>query len=1007
MYAAPSSVRPGYADRHAFGILDVVTIVVLVLLALVGRALALPCVGDCTGDGVVTVDEIVRGVTMALEGAGAGDCPSFDRDGDGSVTVDELVAAVVAALEGCTTNQAPLIGSLPVYRTLLGESVAAPLSAVDPEGGSLRWEVESLPAGASLDPASGVLRWTPDADDSGAHYARFRVTDDGDPSAGASGVLPIKVSPPDACTTATCDPVTGCTGTMVPVATDCCTTEPTVRPAEPEAYCDGGRIAFLGRNEQGFGRMLNCDRLRIRSFAQGGLVVRFHIEARCVAIDRPATLHTTLRTASGTLVERSETVELDPRDDGFAQELAIVHVISNEVEPEELEDAEAELSVRLVDANGVGVDSAVRVVLTFEPVADLPNPDTEEIVASEAGCVGCHRPMGDDGVRAGIEEAHPWVELSCTDCHGGDGAATTLSAAHVDAAGAPDYLRNLTSDQLDAVDPDYLRFVNPGDFRVTASTCGRSGCHPAHAADTPLSTMATYGGHYTLPRYLAGIQGRDALVGAVDVFDLDFDPDAAPVGAIASMAALRGPAPGVERGTMASVIDEYLPKSCPTCHLNDFGRNNAAGNYRSSGCIACHMVYADDGVSRSDDPAIKRSFPPHPVKHELTTRIPTEQCSHCHFQGGRIGLSYRGIREGGFAPEHTPEHGLTLGRPLHAHDSNYYFVDEDTRNDIDETPPDLHWEAGMVCSDCHFGSDVHGDGNLYSSERHQVGIRCEDCHGTVRAEIAAGVADGRFRNSGGDVMRRLRRREDGEVVLRLLMTDAELIVPQIHRLLQAGRNPAMNDAMGVKPNGFSHTDSLECYTCHTSWRLTCLGCHVTVDDRSTARNQTTSEVTQGAIFAQRDFYSNDFFALGVNEDGKLAPLCNSMTMFLSHVDAGGRTTFRDRVRTSGDGRIGFGWNPFHHHTVTRIPQNCDRCHPVAAGLGVDNRATLNETWGFGNGQFVMTDGDGTAHDLTKLMAGDISAPGELIADFPHAGTGPAPAEVRQRALAVEVFPHPR
>ena len=35
------------------------------------------------------------------------------------------------------------------------------------------------------------------------------------------------------------------------------------------------------------------------------------------------------------------------------------------------------------------------------------------------------------------------------------------------------------------------------------------------------------------------------------------------------------------------------------------------------------------------------------------------------------------------------------------------------------------------------GADVHGDGNLYGSERYQVGVKCEDCHGTVRAEIAA------------------------------------------------------------------------------------------------------------------------------------------------------------------------------------------------------------------------------------------------------------------------------
>ena len=65
------------------------------------------------------------------------------------------------------------------------------------------------------------------------------------------------------------------------------------------------------------------------------------------------------------------------------------------------------------------------------------------------------------------------------------------------------------------------------------------------------------------------------------------------------------------------------------------------------------------------------------------------------------------------------------------------FLDEDSTNDIDETPPDLHFAAGMHCADCHVGSDVHGDGRLYSTSKQQVDIRCEDCHGTVRQQAAA------------------------------------------------------------------------------------------------------------------------------------------------------------------------------------------------------------------------------------------------------------------------------
>jgi hypothetical protein len=59
------------------------------------------CIGDCNGDGQVTVDELIRGTNIALGNAPLENCPSFDRNMDGQVTVDEILAAVDAALEGC------------------------------------------------------------------------------------------------------------------------------------------------------------------------------------------------------------------------------------------------------------------------------------------------------------------------------------------------------------------------------------------------------------------------------------------------------------------------------------------------------------------------------------------------------------------------------------------------------------------------------------------------------------------------------------------------------------------------------------------------------------------------------------------------------------------------------------------------------------------------------------------------------------------------------------------
>ncbi len=999
---------------------------IIVFAVLSAASAGARCPGDCDGNGAVAVGELIRAVGIALGRTSLDDCPAADSDGDGSVRINDLITAVSSALDGCPDpgtptstpsatdtatptntptatasatpdNESPQLGIQIVYRGLVGSPIAYQIDADDPDGDNLTFEADDLPEGAVLDGASGVLSWTPREDQAGAYEITVRCLD----GRGGSdeGTLPLRVLVLDSCARdVVCDAASGCEVGLPAIAESCCAGEPEVRVPEPAAECMPGLVLHAGRNQRGFGRMQNCDLLQVRPFGQGSANIRFNVEARCVSTTKVATLNARLETADRLIFDRNTFILLDEREDGFSQELALFYQL-NALDPADIEGREAQLTLQLLDGDGVMVERALRVVLTSSTLGDLPDPDREDIPAGEAGCVGCHRPRLPDGSeRFGIEEAHPWAELTCTRCHGGNAAASTRAAAHVSPSDGPEYLKSLTSDELDSVSLEYLRFINPGDLRVVPQTCGS--CHPEQAANVPKSVMSTYAAHYTLPRYLAGVQGRESIFGAVDIVDEDFDPLSAPPGAIPELQALRGAT--TARDEIHGVLDEYLPKACPTCHLQTFGPNDSAGSYRSSGCTSCHMVYDDDGLSRSDDPMISKSFPSHPRKHALTTAIPVEQCAHCHFQGGRIGLAYRGIREGGFAPEITPILGQTLGTALYGHDADYYFSDEDRSNRIDETPPDLHFEAGMVCIDCHVGGDVHGDGNLYASERDQVGIRCEDCHGTVRAEISPGE-DGVFRNSKGFPLRRLRRDGGGVVRLELATEERELAVTQVFQRLQSGVNPNMIEAMGVDDNGFSHTDSMECYTCHTSWRQTCFGCHVTIDDRGSALNRTTGETTLGALNAHRDDYSLDFYALGVNKRGKITPLCSSMSMFFSYVDEQGNTVLDEAVRTSGDGKIGFGWNPFHHHTVSRIPQNCDVCHPTTSAETPDNQQTLRETYGFGNGEVIIEDGAGNHYDVTAFL--DES--GELRSDFPHANTGPVAADVRQRALGVLVTPHSR
>ena len=79
------------------------------------------------------------------------------------------------------------------------------------------------------------------------------------------------------------------------------------------------------------------------------------------------------------------------------------------------------------------------------------------------------------------------------------------------------------------------------------------------------------------------------------------------------------------------------------------GTNDQPGDYRASGCSACHVIYANDrssehsagyaqygnmGQSATSDPTIQKAVSGHPIKHEFTRAIPSSQCMVCHMHPG-------------------------------------------------------------------------------------------------------------------------------------------------------------------------------------------------------------------------------------------------------------------------------------------------------------------------------------------------------------------------------------
>jgi hypothetical protein len=65
------------------------------------------CVGDCGGDGEVTVNELLTMVNIALGNADVSTCTAGDTNQDGEITINEILAAVNNALNGCPAGGTP------------------------------------------------------------------------------------------------------------------------------------------------------------------------------------------------------------------------------------------------------------------------------------------------------------------------------------------------------------------------------------------------------------------------------------------------------------------------------------------------------------------------------------------------------------------------------------------------------------------------------------------------------------------------------------------------------------------------------------------------------------------------------------------------------------------------------------------------------------------------------------------------------------------------------------
>jgi hypothetical protein len=356
-----------------------------------------------------------------------------------------------------------------------------------------------------------------------------------------------------------------------------------------------------------------------------------------------------------------------------------------------------------MSSSGYGPPTSIPVERSITTRVPLPprnwiDQTQAEANAKSIGCLQCHQ---------GVEPMHKaeHVVLGCIDCHGGDPArGLTKEQAHI-LPRNPEFWKTSANPPnstawINHESPEFIRFMNPGDLRVAKESCGL--CHGAIVHDVDHSMMnhgamlwgaALYNnGAFYLKNYRFGqaygadgaplklvnytpvtpadtqLQGILPFIEPLPRFNLSNPGNILRIFEKGGRKQLQLGLPTSEEpngkpdrrlserglGTLNRTDPVFLGLQKTRLHdplLGFLGSNDHSGDYRSSGCSACHVIYANDrsptnsgwwskyghqGLSFTADPAIPKAERGHPIVHQFTRSIPSSQCMNCHMHQGNL-----------------------------------------------------------------------------------------------------------------------------------------------------------------------------------------------------------------------------------------------------------------------------------------------------------------------------------------------------------------------------------
>ncbi len=360
-----------------------------------------------------------------------------------------------------------------------------------------------------------------------------------------------------------------------------------------------------------------------------------------------------------------------------------------------------------------------------KPAPRLFNMTQQQADANSVGCLDCHTGIEDmhsGAITIGCTDCHGGdasVRLSNPSLIESSGEYQDAEKkAHVQPRFPESWKSSANPERPNTLtireSPEFIRFVNPGDLRIAHLSCGTSGCHTEDTHKVKKSMMTTgallwgaalyNNGSYIYKNYRfgetfneEGVQtrvysyplpkpGETKRRGVLEFLDPLPRWEASQMGNILRTFE-RG---GKKAAEIGNPIPDEAPGKPPQNTLSNrglgtllrtdpvflglqktrlldpmnsmFGTNDHPGDYRSSGCTSCHVVYANDsdwfhsgpydkfghtGLSGSKDkifqnPARKQERG-HPIEHKFTRAIPSSNCVVCHMHPGTLVLnSYYG-----------------------------------------------------------------------------------------------------------------------------------------------------------------------------------------------------------------------------------------------------------------------------------------------------------------------------------------------------------------------------